>query len=75
MVCVAIYAVLIQSIATDGDPMGAIWRYVGYTVLLCFSLSLRPGACQNPSSAPVKPAEGLRATLARGGRRTYAETL
>ena len=38
MVCVAIYAVLIQSIATDGDPMGAIWRCVGYTVLLCFSL-------------------------------------
>ena len=38
MVCVAIYAVLIQGIATDGDPMGAIWRCVGYTVLLCFSL-------------------------------------
>ena len=38
MVCVAIYAVLIQSIATDGNPMGAIWRCVGYTVLLCFSL-------------------------------------
>ena len=35
---VAIYAVLIQSIATDGDPIGAIWGCVGYTVLLCFTL-------------------------------------
>ena len=38
MVCVGIYAVLIQSIATDGDPIGAIWGCVGYTVLLCFTL-------------------------------------
>ena len=30
LVCVAIYAVLIQSIATDGDPIGAIWGCVGY---------------------------------------------
>ena len=30
--------VLIQSIATDGDPIGAIWGCVGYTVLLCFTL-------------------------------------
>jgi len=38
MVCVAIYAVLVQSIATSGDPIGAIWAAVGYTVLLCFTL-------------------------------------
>ena len=38
LVCVAIYAVLIQSIAADGDPIGAIWGCVGYTVLLCFTL-------------------------------------
>ena len=38
MVCVAIYAVLVQSIATDGDMMNAIWTCVGYTVLLCFVL-------------------------------------
>ena len=38
MVCIAIYAVLIQSIAVDSDPMGAIWGCVGYTVLLCFTL-------------------------------------
>ncbi len=38
LVCVAIYAVLIQGIATSGDPIGAIWGTVGYTVLLCFML-------------------------------------
>ena len=38
LVCVAIYAVLIQGIATGGDPIGAIWGIVGYTVLLCFML-------------------------------------
>ena len=34
IVCVAIYAVLIQGIATGGDMIGAIWGCVGYTVLL-----------------------------------------
>lgn len=38
MVCMGIYAVLIQSIATDGDPIGAIWTCIMYTVLLCFTL-------------------------------------
>jgi len=38
MVCVGIYAVLVQSIATSGDPIGAIWAAIGYTVLLCFTL-------------------------------------
>lgn len=38
MVCVAIYAVLIQGVATSGDPIGAVWAAVGYTVLLCFTL-------------------------------------
>jgi len=38
MVCVAIYAVLVQSIGISGDPIGAIWSLVGYTVLLCFAL-------------------------------------
>lgn len=37
MVCVAIYAVLVQSIATS-DPMSAIWSSIGYTVLLCFTM-------------------------------------
>lgn len=38
MVCLAIYAVLVQGVATGGDPIGAIWTVVGYTVLLCFTL-------------------------------------
>ncbi len=38
LVCVAIYAVLIQSIAASGDPIGAVWGTVGYTVLLTFML-------------------------------------
>ena len=38
LVCVGIYAVLIQGISTGGDPIGAIWGTVGYTVLLAFML-------------------------------------
>ena len=39
MVCIAIYAVLVQSVAVaGGDIFGAIWRVMGYTVLLCFTL-------------------------------------
>ena len=38
LVCVGIYAVLVQNIAVGGDPIGAIWGTVGYTVLLCFML-------------------------------------
>lgn len=38
MVCVGIYAVLVQSISTEGDIMMAVWTCVGYTVLLCFTL-------------------------------------
>ena len=38
LVCVGTYAVLVQGIATGGDPIGAIWVIVGYTVLLCFML-------------------------------------
>ncbi len=38
MVCVAIYAALVRSIAVDTDVIKAIWTCVGYTVLLCFTL-------------------------------------
>ena len=38
MVCVAIYAVLVQGISTSTDITAAIWTCVGYTVLLCFTL-------------------------------------
>ena len=38
MVCVAIYAVLVQGIAASADISAAIWTCMGYTVLLCFTL-------------------------------------
>ena len=38
LVCVAIYAVLVQSITVSGDPIGAIWLTIGFTILLCFTL-------------------------------------
>ena len=38
MVCVAIYAVLVQNISVSDDISTAIWTCIGYTVLLCFTL-------------------------------------
>lgn len=38
IVCVAIYAVLVENIALEDDIIAAIWTCVGYTVLLCFTL-------------------------------------
>ena len=38
IVCVAIYAVLVQNIAIGDDVSTAIWMCIGYTILLCFSL-------------------------------------
>lgn len=38
ILCVAIYAVLLQTVAVSGDIISAIWTCVGYTVLLCFTL-------------------------------------
>ena len=38
LVCVGIYAVLIQSVAFSQDIIASLWGVVGYTVLLCFTL-------------------------------------
>lgn len=38
IVCVAIYAVLVHTVAVETDVVAAIWTCIGYTVLLCFSL-------------------------------------
>ena len=38
MVCVAIYAVLVQSIPAASSIHEAIWGTAGYTILLCFTL-------------------------------------
>ena len=38
MICVGIYAVLIQTVSFSDDIIASIWGVLGYTVLLCFSL-------------------------------------
>ena len=38
MVCVGIYAVLVQNIAVGDNITTAIWECLGYTVLLCYTL-------------------------------------
>ena len=38
IICVAIYAVLVQGIAAQADVSAAMWSCMGYTVLLCFTL-------------------------------------
>lgn len=38
IVCMAIYALLVQNIATSDNAFDSIWSLLGYTVLLCFAL-------------------------------------
>ena len=38
IICVGIYAVLVQSVAFSEDVIASIWGVMGYTVLLCFTL-------------------------------------
>lgn len=38
IICVGIYAVLIQSVSISGEIIASIWGVMGYTVLLCFTL-------------------------------------
>lgn len=38
MVCVGIYAVLIQGVAFSSDIVGSLWKVMGYTILLAFTL-------------------------------------
>ena len=39
MICVGIYAVLVNALSLGGDLQASIWSCAAYTVLLCFSLS------------------------------------
>lgn len=57
IVCVAIYAVLVQNIALEDDIIMAIWSCVGYTVLLCFTLFKQA----------VSPNQSFRRTKTEGG--------
>jgi len=45
LICVAIYAVLLQNVAISGDAINSIWSIVGYTVLLCFTLFKTDSGC------------------------------
>ncbi|MCI6401827.1 MAG: CD0415/CD1112 family protein [Oscillospiraceae bacterium] len=38
IVCVAIYAILVQNMVVESDISMTIWTVMGYTVLLCFTL-------------------------------------
>lgn len=38
IVCVAIYAVLVQNMIIDANILTAVWSCMGYTILLCFAL-------------------------------------
>ena len=38
MVCVGIYAVLIQTVGFSSDIIGSLWGVMGYTILLAFTL-------------------------------------
>ena len=38
MVCVAIYAVLVNAVAVSSNLHSALWQVMAYTVVLCFSL-------------------------------------
>lgn len=38
MICIAIYAVLVKTIAFSDDIMGSLWNVLGYTILLGFTL-------------------------------------
>ena len=47
MVCVGIYAVLVQTISTGQDIHAAIWGCAGYTLLLCFALFKTGGVAKS----------------------------
>ena len=38
MICIGIYAVLVQTVAFTDNIIGSICGVMGYTVLLCFAL-------------------------------------
>lgn len=51
LICVGIYAVLIQSVAFSQDVIASLWGVVGYTVLLCFTLFKTGGLAKSVLNA------------------------
>ncbi len=63
LICVAIYAVLLQNVAISGDAINSIWSIVGYTVLLCFSLFKTSSVAKNSAGCPLIGGEILAAYI------------
>ena len=51
LVCVGIYAVLIQSVTFSQNIIASLWGVVGYTVLLCFTLLKTGGLAKSVLNA------------------------
>lgn len=51
LVCVGIYAVLIQSVTFSQNIIASLWGVVGYTVLLCFTLLKTGGLAKSALNA------------------------
>ena len=51
IICVGVYAVLVQSVAFPDDIIASIWGVMGYTVLLCFTLFKTGGLAKSVFSA------------------------
>ena len=51
LICVGIYAVLIQTISFTSDIVGSLWGVVGYTVLLVFTLFKTGGLARSVLNA------------------------
>mgnify|MGYP006972221091 FL=1 len=51
IICVGVYAVLVQSVAFSEDIIASIWGVMGYTVLLCFTLFKTGGLAKSVFSA------------------------
>ncbi len=51
IICVGVYAVLVQSVAFSDDIIASVWGVMGYTVLLCFTLFKTGGLAKSVFSA------------------------
>lgn len=51
IICVGVYAVLVQSVAFSDNIIASIWGVMGYTVLLCFTLFKTGGLAKSVFSA------------------------
>ena len=62
MICVGIYAVLIQNLSFSDNIISSIWGVMGYTVLLAFTL-FKTGSLANPCLQRIKEGGMIRGIL------------